>query len=343
MSAPSIHILSYTHNELKDLFLEHGLKRYRALQVLDWIYNKKVFDYSLMTNISKEDIEILQANFSLELPAIEKKLVSVDGTIKYLFRYSDNATVESVLMDYDYGTSICISSQSGCKMGCVFCASSQVPFSRDLWGYEMTAQILKAAQDSNKTISRAVVMGIGEPFDNYDNLVNFLNVINMKEGFNMGGRRITVSTCGIVPKIYEFADLCLQVNLSVSLHEVTDDRRSAIMPINKKYNISSLIKACEYYFEKTNRRVSFEYALIPGSNDSLEHARHLSILLKNVMCYVNVIPVNPVENIKTVQNSKNLSPFCAILKAHGVPVTIRRELGRDIEAACGQLRRQHDI
>jgi 23S rRNA (adenine2503-C2)-methyltransferase len=343
MSSPSMHILSYTHNELKDLFEKNGLKRYRALQVLDWIYNKKVFDYSLMTNISKEDIELLKTSFSLELPQIEKKLVSVDGTVKYLFRYSDNATVESVLMDYDYGTSICVSSQSGCKMGCVFCASSEVPFSRNLLGYEITAQILKAGLDSNKTISRAVVMGIGEPFDNYDNLVNFLNVINMKEGFNMGGRRITVSTCGIVPKIYDFADLCLQVNLSVSLHEVTDELRSAIMPINKKYGIASLIKACEYYFEKTNRRVSFEYALIPNQNDSFDHARRLSSLLKNVMCYVNVIPVNPIDNIKTHQNSKNLSGFCAILKENGIPVTIRRELGRDIEAACGQLRRQHDI
>lgn len=185
-------------------------------------------------------------------------------------------------------------------------------------------------------------MGIGEPFDNYDNLVNFLNVINMKEGFNMGGRRITISTCGIVPKIYEFADLCLQVNLSVSLHEVTDKARSAIMPINKKYNIEQLIKACEYYFEKTNRRVSFEYALIAGKNDSFDHAKQLCGLLKHVMCYVNVIPVNPIDNISAHQNSGNLSGFCAILKENGIPVTVRRELGRDIEAACGQLRRQHD-
>jgi 23S rRNA (adenine2503-C2)-methyltransferase len=286
---------------------------------------------------------LLKENFALELPEIEKKLISSDGTIKYLFRYHDNATVESVLMDYDYGTSICVSSQSGCRMGCVFCASSSVPFSRNLQGYEITAQILRAGLDSGKVISRAVVMGIGEPFDNYDNLVNFLKVINMKEGFNMGGRRITISTCGIVPKIYEFADLCLQVNLSVSLHEVTDEKRSEIMPINKKYNIASLIKACEYYFEKTNRRVSFEYALIPGKNDSFDHAKRLSALLKNVMCYVNVIPVNPIENLKAHQNSRNISGFCAILKENGIPVTIRRELGRDIEAACGQLRRQHDI
>jgi len=283
MSNPTMHILSYTHNELKDLFEKHGLKRYRALQVLDWVYNKKVFDYSLMTNISKDDIELLKENFSLILPQIERKLVSADGTVKYLFRYPDNATIESVLMDYDYGTSICVSSQSGCKMGCVFCASSAVPFSRNLYGYEITAQILKASLDSGKVISRAVVMGIGEPFDNYDNLINFLNVVNMKEGFNMGGRRITISTCGIVPRIYEFADLCLQVNLSVSLHEVTDEKRSAIMPINRKYNIASLIKACEYYFEKTNRRVSFEYALIPGQNDSFDHAKRLSFLLKEFM------------------------------------------------------------
>ena len=177
-------------------------------------------------------------------------------------------------MDYDYGTSICVSSQSGCKMGCVFCASSKVPFSRNLEGYEITAQILKSASDSNKNISRTVVMGIGEPFDNYDNLVNFLKIINMKERLNLGGRRITVSTCGIVPKIYEFADLGLQVNLSVSLHEVTDKERTAIMPINKKYNIEQVIKACEYYFEKTNRRVSFEYALISGKNPILKPTRN---------------------------------------------------------------------
>ena len=342
MNSQKTHILSYTHNELKDLFQQYGLKRYRAIQVHEWVYSTKNFDFSLMSNISKEDIALLTENFTLELPEIEKKLVSQDGTIKYLFRYSDGATVESVVMDYDYGTSICVSSQSGCKMGCVFCASSKVPFSRNLEGYEITAQILKAASDSNKNISRTVVMGIGEPFDNYDNLVNFLKIINMKEGLNLGGRRITVSTCGIVPKIYEFADLGLQVNLSVSLHEVTDKERTAIMPINKKYNIEQVIKACEYYFEKTNRRVSFEYALISGKNDTDEHAMRLCSLLKNVMCYVNVIPVNPIEKKSAHQNSKNLSGFCAILKENGIPVTVRRELGRDIDAACGQLRRQND-
>ncbi|MFA7672664.1 MAG: 23S rRNA (adenine(2503)-C(2))-methyltransferase RlmN [Clostridia bacterium] len=337
-------IIAYTHNELKDLFVKYGLKRYRAIQVLDWIYNKKVYDFALMSNISKEDQELLKKAFTLDLPEIVTKLVSKDGTVKYLFRFEDGSMVESVLMDYDYGTSICISSQSGCKMGCSFCASSKVSFNRSLKGYEMTGQILKASLDSNKIIARCVVMGIGEPFDNYENLLNFLRVINMKEGFNLGGRRITVSTCGIVPKIYEFADLGLQVNLSVSLHEVTDEARSRIMPINKKYPIAELIEACEYYFKTTNRRVSFEYALIPGQNDSFEHARKLCDLLKGVMCYVNVIPVNPIEGaLGKEENSHNMSVFCAILKEKGVPVTIRRELGRDINAACGQLRRKYDI
>lgn len=337
------HILSYTHNELKDLFQEYGLKRYRAIQVLEWIYEKLVFDFDEMTNISKSDISLLKESFSLEMPEIEEKSLSKDGTIKYLFKYPDGATVETVLMEYNYGTSVCVSSQSGCKMGCTFCASSYVPFSRNLEGYEITAQILKSAQESGKDIKRCVVMGIGEPFDNYDNLVNFLTIINMKEGFNMGGRRITVSTCGIVPKIYDFADLGLQVNLSVSLHETDDEERSKIMPINRKYKIKDLIEACQYYFEKTNRQVSFEYALISGKNDSLEKAEELAKLLKGVMCYVNVIPVNPIEKSKSHKQSKNISNFCAILKQQGIPVTIRRELGSDIDAACGQLRRRHHV
>lgn len=319
-----------------------GFKSYKATQILDWIYKKRVFDFQKMSNISKNDIEKLVKLFKINLPKITDTLKSRDGTRKYLVEFADGNVVESVLMKYSYGNSICISSQAGCRMNCSFCASGKDGLARNLTPGEMTGQILAIAALSGSEISRVVVMGTGEPFDNYENFIKFIEIANHDKGLDIGQRKMTVSTCGIVPRIYDFADYGSQVNLAISLHDTKNDSRSKTMPVNKSYPIEDLIKACRYYIQKTRRRLSFEYALIPGINDSVEKAGELAKLLKGMLCYVNIIPVNRIDGVTYKGDPRiNASSFYDILEKHGIQVTVRRELGTDIRAACGQLRRSN--
>ncbi len=329
-----------TYEQLTTFFTENNIPKFKTKQVFDWLYKKGVTSFDEMTNLSKSDRELLKREYTIGLLSLKNQLTSNDGTIKFLFELDDHQLIETVLMEYNYGLSICISSQVGCKMGCDFCASAKAGFARDLTAGEMIAQIMTVNKVTNQKIDRVVVMGIGEPFDNFDHFIKFIAIANDHRGLMIGGRKLTVSTCGIVPKIYQFADLHLQVNLSISLHEVTDDIRSNIMPINKKYPIGELIKACKYYIEKTNRRISFEYALIGGLNDDKTHALALSRLLKDMLCYVNVIPINKIQGGSyNLHKVENIEKFCGILRENGLMVTVRRELGNDINASCGQLRR----
>ena len=319
-----------------------GFKSYKADQVLDWIYKKKTFNFEIMSNISKVDAKKLTAAFAMDIPRPVDILKSRDGTNKYLLELSDGNVVETVLMEYSYGYSLCISSQAGCRMNCSFCASGKDGLARNLTPGEMTGQILSVSAHSGCDIARVVVMGIGEPFDNYENFIKFIEVANDRKGLDIGQRRITVSTCGIVPRIYDFADYDSQVNLAISLHGTNNTLRSTTMPINKKYPIEELIKACRYYVKKTHRRLSFEYALMPGINDSEQKAEELARLLKGMLCYVNIIPVNRIDGVTYDGDPRaNASRFYDILEKQGVQVTVRRELGTDIKAACGQLRRSH--
>ncbi|MCK5811843.1 MAG: 23S rRNA (adenine(2503)-C(2))-methyltransferase RlmN [Clostridiales bacterium] len=333
-------IYNVTYEQLNTFFTENGISKFKTKQVYDWLYKKGVTSFEKMTNLSKSDRELLKKEYTIGLLSLKNQLTSNDGTNKFLFELDDHQLIETVLMEYKYGLSICISSQVGCKMGCDFCASAKAGFARDLTAGEMIAQIMTVNKVTNQQIDRVVVMGIGEPFDNFDNFIKFIAIVNDHRGLMIGGRKLTVSTCGIVPKIYQFADLHLQVNLSISLHEVADDIRSSIMPINKKYPINELIESCKYYIEKTNRRISFEYALIGGLNDDETHALALSKLLKDMLCYVNVIPINKIQggnyNLRKIEN---IEKFCGILRENGLMVTVRRELGNDINASCGQLRR----
>lgn len=335
-------LYSLSIEKIKEIALDAGLPKYKVNQILDWVYKKKTFSFDEMSNISKKDSNTLGRLFSLELPEIVMEQKSSDGTIKYLMELNDGNMVECVLMQYSYGTSICISSQAGCRMNCSFCASGKDGLARNLTQGEMIGQILLAGKQSSRKISRVVVMGTGEPFDNYDNFIKFIETATSPDGLGLGQRRLTVSTCGIVPEIYSFADYGCQVNLAISLHETQDERRNKIMPVNKMYPISELMKACRYYINKTNRRISFEYALIPGKNDSKEDAKRLALLLKGMLCYVNIIPVNKIDGFEYKENhTDNTKLFYDILGNHDINVTIRRELGRDIDAACGQLRRNH--
>ena len=273
---------------------------------------------------------------------ILQKQESADGTKKYLFDVLDGNAIETVLMSYHHGYSICVSSQIGCKMGCKFCASTGINFIRSLTSGEIVEQILAVEQDTGVRISNVVFMGIGEPFDNYDNVMQAIKIINSQKGLNIGARHISISTSGLVPMIYKFADEELQCTLSISLHATNDEKRSSMMPVNNRYNIEELMKACRYYIEKTNKRISFEYALAKDNNDNLEDARGLVKLLKGMLCHVNLIPINKIENGKfTKSSNENIIKFRDYLNDHGIVATIRRELGSDIDAACGQLRRQN--
>ncbi len=335
-----VDIKSLDLNEITDLLTLNGFEKYRAKQVLTWL-NAGVVSFDDMKNIPKTLKEFLKSNTYLACAKIERKLVSkLDATVKYLFKMYDGEYVESVVMEYHHGSTICISTQVGCKMGCDFCATGKSGFSRNLTASEMIAQIQSAQMDLNKRISNVVLMGMGEPFDNYENVIKFLQLVSSENSLNIGMRHITISTCGIVPKIYDFADLKTQCNLSVSLHAVNDKKRSEIMPINRKYNLDKLIKACRYYTQKTNRRITFEYAMIHGVNDTEADAENLAKLLSNILCHVNLIPVNTVTG-SSYQKSKNksLEAFLNILSKHGVNSTIRRTLGSDINASCGQLKR----
>lgn len=332
-----MNIYDLTLNELEEYFLSIGEKKYRATQVFDWLYEKRVSSFSDMSNLSKEIILRLEKDFSFDRPVIVKEECD-EGVSKYLFKLSDNEYIESVLMWHNYGLSLCISSQVGCNMGCSFCESGKRRKVRNLKASEMLLQIIAISNKINKRISHIVVMGIGEPFDNFSNLLVFIENCTNHLGLNIGSRHITVSTCGIVPKIYEFADLKYQVNLAISLHAAYDELRDKLMPINKVYPLDEVIKAVKYYISKTNRRVTFEYILLRGINDSLDDARLLASLVKGLNAYINLIPYNEGNSPYKRSKKEKIMKFYDIIKKEGVNVTIRREFGSKISAACGQLR-----
>ena len=334
-------IKEYNLDELQNELLALGEKKYRAEQIFKWIYVDKVKEFDEMTNLSIELREKLKKEYTMCNFKILKKQEASDGTKKYLFDVLDGNAIESVLMEYHHGKTICVSSQIGCKMGCKFCASTGVKFIRSLTCGEIVEQVLAVEQDIGDKISNIVFMGIGEPFDNYDNVMKAIKIINNQKGLNIGARHISISTSGLVPMIYKFADEELQCTLSISLHATNDEKRSSMMPINNRYNIKELMEACKYYINKTNKRISFEYALAKDNNDNLDDAKELVKLLKGMLCHVNLIPINKIENGKYVKSTnENIIKFRDFLNKNGIVATIRRELGSDIDAACGQLRRK---
>ncbi len=329
----------FTITELKEYMLKHNHKAYSGDQLYKWIYDKRVFRYDEMTNISKDLKSFLSDNIIIEDLEINSKHISSDGTIKYLLKLADESLIETVLMTHDYGKSICITSQVGCNMGCAFCASGLIKKQRNLEVHELVRQITTVQNDLDLKISNVVVMGTGEPFDNYDNVMKFIRIINYKHGLQIGSRHITVSTCGIVPRIYEYAKEQIKCNLAISLHASNDELRTNIMPINRRYPINEIIKACRDYFDMTGRRITFEYILLEGVNDDLKYADELSDLIRGMNAYVNLIPYNPVEEFKFQKTDQNkASAFYLRLIKRGINATLRREHGSDIDAACGQLR-----
>lgn len=335
-------IKDYNLEELKEELIAIGEKKYRAEQIFKWLYVDKIKEFDDMTNLPLELRDKLKKEYTMCNYNILKKQESSDGTKKYLFDVLDGNAIETVLMQYHHGKTICVSSQIGCKMGCKFCASTGIKFVRSLSAGEIVEQILAVEQDIGDKISNVVFMGIGEPFDNYDNVMQAIKIINFQKGLNIGARHISISTSGLVPMIYKFADEELQCTLSISLHATNDEKRSSMMPVNNRYNIEELMKACRYYIEKTNKRISFEYALAKDNNDNLEDARGLVKLLKGMLCHVNLIPINKIENGKFIKSTNgNIIKFRDYLNENGIVATIRRELGSDIDAACGQLRRKN--
>ncbi len=331
-------IYNITFSELTDYFLSINEKKYKAIQLYDWLYVKRIKSFDSITNMKKEVIERLKKDFYFDKIEIVAKQSDVDVK-KYLLKLSDSNTIEAVLMKHDYGNSLCISSEVGCNMACSFCESGRIKKIRDVTSGEMVLEIMTIESDIKTRISHVVIMGIGEPFDNYNNFCDFVSIINHPKGINLGSRHITVSTCGIVPKIYEFASFPYQVNLAISLHAPTDELRSKLMPINKAYPLSKLILAVKTYIEKTNRRVTFEYIMLSGVNDSVECAQKLSLLLKGINCYVNLIPYNETNHLEYKRSSKEtILKFYDVLKKNNINVTIRREFGSKINAACGQLK-----
>ena len=335
-------IKDYSIESLKEELSKINEKPYRAEQIYKWIYEEKVSNFDDMTNLSLDLRKKLNETFIIKQFKIQKKQVASDGTIKYLFDVLDGNAIETVLMKYHYGYSICVSSQIGCKMGCKFCASTGIPFVRNLSSGEIVEQIMAVERDENIRISNVVFMGIGEPLDNYENVVNAIKIINNPKALNIGARHISISTSGIVPKIYKLAEENIQCTLSISLHATTNEQRSKMMPVNNAYSIEELLKAAKDYIAKTNRRISFEYALAKENNDNLEDAKRLVKLLKGMLCHVNLIPINKIENGKYQKSSnENIIKFRDYLNDSGIVATIRRELGSDIDAACGQLRRKN--
>ncbi len=335
-------IKDYDLEDLKKELENIGEKKFRAEQIFKWLYVEKVKEFDEMTNLSLELREKLKNEYDICNFKILRKQESSDGTKKYLFDVLDGNAIESVLMEYHHGRTICVSSQIGCKMGCKFCASTGLKFARNLTAGEIVEQILAVEQDTGYKISNVVFMGIGEPFDNYDNVMQAIKIINNQKGLSIGARHISISTSGLVPMIYKFADEELQCTLSISLHATNDKKRSEMMPINNRYNIKELMEACKYYIEKTNKRISFEYALAKDNNDNLDDAKELVKLLKGMLCHVNLIPINKIENGKyTKSSNENIIRFRDYLNEKGITATIRRELGSDIDAACGQLRRKN--
>ncbi|HZG15659.1 MAG TPA: 23S rRNA (adenine(2503)-C(2))-methyltransferase RlmN [Candidatus Bathyarchaeia archaeon] len=338
-------LYSMTLDELKEWLTSIGEKAFRAQQIFDWLYVKRVASFDEMSNLSKELREKLADTFRIDPMAEITRQESEDGTIKFLFQLIDGHAIETVIMRHNYGNSICVTTQVGCRIGCTFCASTLGGLKRNLEAGEIVSQVLmaqRALDEDNQRASHVVVMGIGEPFENFDNLLAFLRIINDNRGLNIGARHITVSTSGIIPKIYEFAEQGGQVNLAISLHAPTTELRTKLMPINRGFPLEKLMEACRYYVAKTGRRISFEYGLFGGQNDQPEHAEKLAELIGDMLCHVNLIPVNYVPERDYVRTPRNdIFRFKNILEEKGINVTIRREHGSDIAAACGQLRAQY--
>ena len=331
-------IYNYSLIDLEKYFESINEKKFKAKQIYDWLYIKRINDFNLMTNIKKELRQNLKENFKLDFIKITK-IQRSPLTNKYLFELLDGNFIEAVLMRHDYGNSICVSSQVGCNMGCKFCESGRLKKVRNLETYEIVEQILLVESDIKERIDSVVIMGIGEPFDNYNNIMNFINIINSPYGTNIGARHITISTCGLIPKIKEFMNCNLQVNLAISLHASNNTIRNSIMPVNKAYSINELIECLKQYIEKTNRRVTIEYVMLNNVNDSIDNAIELSHLLKGMNVYVNLIPYNETSNIIFEKSNKEtILRFYDTLKKNKINVTIRREFGSNIDAACGQLR-----
>lgn len=335
-------IKSLSLDEILTWIKANELPAYRAKQIYEWLHKYGVADFSEMSNISKDLKNSLSNEFYISVCSVEDKFVSaVDGTVKYLFQLNDGEFVESVIMKYKYGYTICVSSQVGCKMGCCFCASTLAGFKRNLTAGEIESQIHTAQKDLDIRISHIVLMGIGEPLDNFEQVIRFISNVNHENGLHISARNITLSTCGIVPGIQKLMDLDLQITLTISLHAPNDRIRSQIMPVNDKWHINEIVSMCKKYTAKTSRRVSFEYTLIKDVNDDEQCAEELSALLKGMLCHVNLIPVNNVEERKNIRSSDQaIRKFLHILQKNGINATIRRTLGSDINASCGQLRRK---
>ncbi|MFD2829792.1 23S rRNA (adenine(2503)-C(2))-methyltransferase RlmN [Corticicoccus populi] len=337
---PSIYTLS--QEELTSLMTEWGEDEYRGRQIFEWLYIHRVDSFDEMMNLSKNLREKLARNYSIEPLETVVKQESVDGTMKFLFRLRDGYTIETVLMRHDYGNSVCVTTQVGCRIGCSFCASTLGGLKRNLEAGEIVSQIVqiqKALDETDERVSSIVIMGIGEPFENYNHMMKFIRIVNHDDGLNIGARHITVSTSGIVPRIYDFAEEDIQINFAVSLHAPFNEIRSQLMPVNRAYDIDKLMDSLKYYQQVTNRRISFEYGLFGGVNDQTEHATALAELIKDLKCHVNLIPVNHVPERNYVRTKKDdIFEFLETLNENGINATIRREQGTDIDAACGQLR-----
>ncbi len=332
-------IYQFTLNDLQIYLVEQKFKKFNARQIFEWLYKKNITSFSNMSNLSKQLRSHLQENFIFTKLNVVKHQVSEDGTEKFLFELRDSNVIETVLMRHNYGNSVCVTTQLGCNIGCSFCASGLQKKKRDLTVDEIVLQVLKVQEITKERVSHVVVMGIGEPFDNYSNTMNFIDVVNNPYGLEIGARHITVSTSGIVPKIIDFADEERQINLAISLHASNDEIRSKIMKINNTYSIDDVIKASRYYVEKTKRRITFEYILLEGLNDEIRHANELSDLLRGMNCYVNLIRYNSVKEFDYKGSSdKRADNFYKQLQNRGINTTLRREKGSDIDAACGQLR-----
>ena len=336
-------IKSLTKEELIDEIEKLGEKKFRATQMYEWMHKKLVRSFDEMTNLSKDFREKCKENFRfVSLNAIQVQESAYDGTKKYLFELYDGNVVESVFMRYKHGNSVCISSQVGCRMGCRFCASTLDGLERNLSASEMLDQIYAIERLTGERISNVVVMGTGEPLDNYDNLLRFIRMLTNEDGLHISMRNITVSTCGIVPNMKKLADEKLQITLALSLHATTDEKRKKLMPIANRYTIAELMDACQYYFNQTGRRITFEYSMVAGVNDTKEDLEELTALAKPLNCHINLIPVNPIKERDFVQpDMKYVRNFKEKLEKNRINVTIRREMGRDIDGACGQLRRKH--
>ena len=336
-------IKSQSLSELKKTMEGLSEKPFRAKQIYEWLHKKQTDSFQEMTNLSVSLREKLERNCSvMSLKVVEVQTSKLDGTQKYLFALPDGNVVESVLMKYRHGNSVCISSQVGCKMGCRFCASTIDGWTRNLLPSEMLDQVYKIQKLSKERVSNVVVMGTGEPLDNYDNLLRFIHMLSDENGLHISQRNITVSTCGIVPRMYDLAEENLQITLAISLHASNQQKREELMPVAKKYSLEELMEACRNYFKKTGRRLTFGYSLVGGENDSQEDAEELAHLIKGLNCHINLIPVNPIKEWSYVQSDKKvIANFQNKLEKYQINVTIRREMGRDIDGACGQLRKSY--